>query len=84
MNNPLTFLVRDLSQRMAKAPTFCFEEDDEGGDGSGQGSTPNNSARPDLGGESETDNDELREDGHQNLNSRDVIVPKTSFVETGN
>ncbi|KAL7077769.1 hypothetical protein ACQ4LE_003495 [Meloidogyne hapla] len=76
--------VRDLSQRMVKGPTFCFEEDDEGGEGSGQGSTPNNTARPDTGGESETDNEEIKEDGHQRLNSRDVIVPKTSFVESGN
>nr|CAD2195722.1 unnamed protein product [Meloidogyne enterolobii] len=76
--------VRDLSQRMAKEPTFCFEEDDEGGEGSGQGSTPNNTARPGTGGESESDNEEIKEDGHQRLNNRDVIVPKTSYVESGN
>ncbi|CAK5130639.1 unnamed protein product [Meloidogyne enterolobii] len=76
--------VRDLSQRMAKEPTFCFEEDDEGGEGSGQGSTPNNTARPGTGAESESDNEEIKEDGHQRLNNRDVIVPKTSYVESGN
>jgi hypothetical protein len=83
--------VRGWNQRMAKATTFCFEEDEEvNGGGSGQGSTPSNTSRPDPVVDPESEADEPSNIGdisspnaQQRLNDTDVLVPTHSFVENG-
>ena len=80
------FQVRGWNQRMAKATTFCYEEDEEmNGAGSGQGSTPSNTSRLDPGAESEADETSVREPiREERLNETDVLVPTHSFVEMEN
>jgi hypothetical protein len=80
--------VRGWNQRMDKTATICFEEDEEvnGGQGSGQGSTPSNTSRqePAGGADSESEEQSVREGvGHEDrrLNNTDVLVPTHSYVD---
>lgn len=71
---------------MAKATTFCYEEEEEmNGAGSGQGSTPSNTSRLDPGAESETEEPNVRVPIREDrLNDTDVLVPTHSYVELEN